>query len=143
MNEAADDPLIKSTLQKTWMLQERLRFPFKVSTNRVLLVGFYCAWNSERSWVAHYINVQATSGACKSRVRSFGRIELCGVLHVCWQTESSVEGGYMMGILYRDWLCLAVADKPEKTYTLRACLSLSNCILEEADNGRGVCKTMA
>ena len=31
MNEAADDPLIKSTLRKTWVLQERLRFPSKVS----------------------------------------------------------------------------------------------------------------
>ncbi|KJR80568.1 uncharacterized protein SPSK_05126 [Sporothrix schenckii 1099-18] len=31
MNEATDDPLIKSNLQKTWLLEERLRFPSKVS----------------------------------------------------------------------------------------------------------------
>lgn len=48
----------------------------------------------------------------------------------------------MVGLLYRGWLCLAIAEKSEKTYTLQACLPLDNCGLEEADNGRGMCSAV-
>lgn len=44
----------------------------------------------------------------------------------------------MVCLLYRDWLCFAIADKSTQTYTLQACLPLCSCNLEEADNGRGL-----
>ena len=83
------------------------------------------------------IVMQNPSAASKSIIRSFGHIQLCGVLHVCWQTKESVNGSYMVCLLYREWLCLAFATKMDLLYTIQACLSLSNISVEEVDNGRG------
>ena len=109
MNKATDDPFFKSHLEKTWILQERLTFP------------------------AH-----ARNGASKSQIRMFGRIHLCSVLHVCWQTQASVRGSYMICLLFHSWLCLAAAGKTGKSYELQACIPLKKCSLEHADNGKGM-----
>lgn len=113
MNNATEDPFFKSHLEKTWLLQERLVFP-----------------------------ADARNGATKSQIRQFGRIDLCGVLHVCWQTQASVRGSYMICLLYHSWLCLAIVDKTGKLYELQACIPLIKCSLEQADNGRGGYSTL-
>ncbi len=74
----------------------------------------------------------------KSRIRSFGHVQLCGVLHACWQTKDGVKGSYMVCLLYREWLCLASASKVEQIYTVQACLALHSTSAEEVDNGRGM-----
>jgi hypothetical protein len=76
--------------------------------------------------------------ASKSRIRSFGHIQLCGALHVCWQTKEGVNGQYMVALLYRGWLCLATAGRIDQVYTIQACIALTNIKVEEVDNGRGM-----
>lgn len=66
-----------------------------------------------------------------------GHIRLCGVLHICWQTNEGVSGRYMIVLLYRDWLCLAISAKSGQIYTIQACISVNNIKVETADNGRG------
>lgn len=109
INKATDDFKIKSTLEKTWILQDRLVFPN-----------------------------QQLDAASKNRIRSFGHIQLCGALHACWQTKEGVNGQYMVALLYKEWFCLATASRTDQIYTIQACIALSNVKLEEVDNGRGM-----
>lgn len=109
INKATDDSKIKSTLEKTWILQDRLVFPN-----------------------------QQLDAASKNRIRSFGHIQLCGALHACWQTKEGVNGQYMVALLYKEWFCLATASRTDQIYTIQACIALSNVKLEEVDNGRGM-----
>jgi hypothetical protein len=125
INRATDDARIKSTLEKTWMLQDRLVFPNQVKSQqhipRLLLTG-----------------TQQLDAASKNRIRSFGHLQLCGALHVCWQTKEGVSGQYMVALLYREWLCLATASRTDQIYTIQACVSLGNIKVEDVDNGRGM-----
>ncbi|KAM0520172.1 hypothetical protein ACHAPE_003452 [Trichoderma viride] len=108
INRASDDEGIKSILEKTWILQDRLAFPDR--------------------------KLDAVS---KNQIRSFGHIRLCGTLHVCWQTNDGVDGQYFICLLYRHVLCLASAGKVDPIYTIMACINLDDVRLEEVDNGRG------
>ncbi|RCI11507.1 hypothetical protein L249_7270 [Ophiocordyceps polyrhachis-furcata BCC 54312] len=110
INRATDDSTIKATLERTWLLQDRLMFP-----NRKL------------------------DAASKIRLRSFGHIRLCGTLHVCWQSlNGGVEGQYLICLLYRDVLCLASAVKADPLYMVQACINLNGVSVEDVDNGRGL-----
>lgn len=109
INRATDDVRIRSVLEKTWILQDRLAFPGQ--------------------------QLDATS---KNRIRSFGHIQLCGTLHVCWQSKEGVSGQYMVALLYREWFCLATASRIDQVYTIQTCIALSNIKVEEVDNGRGL-----
>ncbi|KAM5362782.1 hypothetical protein ACJZ2D_012366 [Fusarium nematophilum] len=109
INRSTANNHMKDALKKTWLLQDRMVFP-------------------ER-------RLDASS---KNQVRSFGHIQLCGVLHVSWQTEDSVEGQYMICLLYRDVLCLASGGKFDPIYTVLACIDLHGTKIENADNGRGL-----
>ncbi|KAH7035370.1 uncharacterized protein B0I36DRAFT_91699 [Microdochium trichocladiopsis] len=109
INRATDDPDVKASLEKTWLLQDRLAYPS-----------------------------QKMDSASRSKTRSFGQIQLCGVLHVCWQSDNGVEGVYMISLLYKDRLCLATADKGDQRYLIRLCVGLGGVRIEEVDNGRGL-----
>ncbi|KAK6842410.1 Dbl homology domain-containing protein [Apiospora arundinis] len=109
INRATDDPSVKVTVEKTWLLQDRLIFPD-----------------------------QSFDTNTKANVRLLGQIQLCGTLHVCWQTRKAVKGQYMICLLYRDSLCLATAEGLHQVYTIQACIGLNTIKLEEADNGRGL-----
>lgn len=108
INRATDDARVKAVLEKTWLLQDRLVFPDS-----------------------------KLDAASKNQIRSFGHIQLCGVLHACWQSKEGVQGQYMIALLYKDWFCLASASKFDMIYTLQACIPLSQLKVESVDNGRG------
>ncbi|KAK0667567.1 hypothetical protein QBC41DRAFT_134499 [Cercophora samala] len=109
INRATDDPRVRTVLERTWILQDRLAFPN-----------------------------QQLDATTKNRIRSFGHIQLCGALHVCWQSKTGVSGQYMVALLYKEWFCLATASKIDQVYTIQACIALSNIKVEEVDNGRGL-----
>ncbi|ORY66430.1 uncharacterized protein BCR38DRAFT_484059 [Pseudomassariella vexata] len=114
INRATDDPSVKSTMEKTWLLQDRLVFPDQ------------------------YIDA-----TLKTTIRSLGQIQLCGALHICWQTREGVSGSYMVALLYKDCLCLATAGRSDQIYTIQACIGLDTIKIEEVDNGRGLqCHTV-
>lgn len=108
INQATDDARVKAALEKTWLLQDRLVFPHS-----------------------------KLDAASKNRIRSFGHVQLCGALHICWQSKEGVQGQYMVTLLYKDWLCLASASRVDQIYTLQACVPLSQIKVEAVDNGRG------
>ncbi|KAL1842289.1 hypothetical protein VTJ49DRAFT_5674 [Mycothermus thermophilus] len=109
VNTATNNPKVRMAVEKTRTLQTRLVFPDQVGED----------WRRRNRWLGH--------------------LQLCGVLHVCWQTkEAMVEGQYMAALLYREWLCLATAEGPEQRYSVQVCIALSNLKLEEVDNNRGI-----
>jgi hypothetical protein len=81
------------------------------------------------------IKVDARS---KDTLRTLGRIDLCGVLHIVWQTRDGVDGQYMISLLYRDCLVLASAGKADQMYSVHAIIGLNEVRVEEADNCRGM-----
>ena len=127
MNRATDDPSVKGVLEKTWLLQDRLVFPNQVRFDSGCRIAAEC---TNASW-------QRLDAVSRNRIRSFGHIHLCGVLHVCWQTQDGVMGQYMICLLYRGLLCLATASRADQIYTIHACIGLQSIKVEEADNGRG------
>lgn len=80
---------------------------------------------------------QALDTGTKTQIRSLGRVRLCGVLHICWQTTDTVDGRYMICLLYDEVLCLATAGKIDPVYTVLASIHLGGTKIEEIDNGRG------
>lgn len=109
INRATDDCKIKATLERTWILQDRLVFPN-----------------------------QSIDAASKNQIRSLGHIQLCGALHICWQTREGVDGQYMVALLYRDWLCLAIASRADQIYSVQACINVTTAKIEDIDNGKGI-----
>ncbi|KAJ2900511.1 Round spore [Zalerion maritima] len=109
INRATDDNGMKATLEKTWLLQDRLIFPG-----------------------------QRIDAASKTRIRSFGHVVLCGALHICWQMKDGVNGQYMICLLYPECLCLATASKADQIYTIQACIGRHSIRVEDIDNSRGL-----
>ena len=71
-------------------------------------------------------------------IRALGHVYLCGVLHVAWQTNTGVDGQYMITLLYRDCLVVASAERSENVYSIGAIIFFNDIRVEEADNGKGV-----
>ncbi|KFY50220.1 hypothetical protein V496_09523 [Pseudogymnoascus sp. VKM F-4515 (FW-2607)] len=108
INKATEDPLMKATMEKTWLLQDRLSIPDQVDPQS------------------------------KTLIRSLGHVHLCGVLHVAWQTKNGVDGRHMVTLLYRDCLVVAAVEKLEGVYSVGAIIFFNDIRIEEADNGRGI-----
>lgn len=127
INRATDDPRMKITMEKTWLLQDRLTFTGMASLIRG--VNKNCVMNTD-------VTLQLGARSQNS-IRALGHIYLCGVLHVCWQTKDGVDGQYLICLLYRDFLLMAAASRNEQVYTIQASIGLAEVHIEEVDNGRG------
>ncbi|KAF2139956.1 uncharacterized protein K452DRAFT_320046 [Aplosporella prunicola CBS 121167] len=108
INNAKDDPVTRRLIETTWLLQDRLVF----STEQILPHALL--------------------------TRLLGHVVLCGVLHVAYQTNERVEGKYMICILFRSCLLLAITDKGYATYHVVAAIALGNGSIEQPNNGRGL-----
>jgi hypothetical protein len=114
VNKAKDDPKTRRLIEITWQLQDRLAFQ-EHTISRALVF------------------------------RLLGHVLLCGVLHVAFQTpEPRIKGQYMVCILYKSCLVLAIPSRFHTPYTVVASIGLANGSIEESNNGRGVqCHTAA
>lgn len=108
INNAKDDPVMRKLIETTWLLQDRLVFPDSQSLPRALLT------------------------------RLLGHVSLCGVLHATYQTSERIEGKYMICILFKSCLLLALPDKSSSNYEVVATITLANGSMEIPDNGRGL-----
>ncbi|KAG9253616.1 uncharacterized protein F5Z01DRAFT_623577 [Emericellopsis atlantica] len=113
LNRNTNDPNVRAVLEKTWLLQDRLVF----SGRRI-------------------------DAMTKNQVRGFGRIQLCGALHVIWSAADGVKGRYVISLLYKDMLCLAWAGKVDQIYTIMLCVNLDDARVETTTNDQGLqCQT--
>lgn len=70
-------------------------------------------------------------------LRLLGQATLCGVLFVAYQSKSDVRGEYMLCVLFKSYLLLAIPKHGSTKYMVMAILSLRDTQINEADNGRG------
>lgn len=108
INQAKDNPSTRRLIETTWRLQDRFQFE-----------GDH---ELPKSMMLHLI----------------GHVQLCGVLHVAYETTEQIAGQYMLCVLYRSCMVLAKPNKSFSAYTVAAVISLLDAATEEADNGKGL-----
>jgi hypothetical protein len=81
--------------------------------------------------------LQKIDAMTKNQVRGFGRIQMCGALHVIWSAADGVRGQYVISLLYKDMLCLAWAGKVDQIYTIMLCVNLNDARVDTANNDHG------
>lgn len=69
---------------------------------------------------------------------------LCGVLHVCWQTQDTVAGRnitgqYLIALMYEKFFVLAQpSGTQDEIYAIQVCIPISELTVEDIDNGKGI-----
>jgi hypothetical protein len=108
INRAQNNPSTRKLIETTWRLQDRLSFKGTQDLSKPVLLSM------------------------------LGHVQLCGALHVAYETSKRITGQYMICILYRSCLLLATANKSFSSYAVDAVISLLNARIEEPDNGSGL-----
>lgn len=70
-------------------------------------------------------------------LRLLGHAILCGVLYVAYQSKKDLRGDYMLCVLFKSYLILAVPKPGGTQYCVIAIMSLSDIQIDKSDNGRG------
>ena len=111
VNKATDNSATRQLVETTWALQDRLVFDESAQLSMPPAVIF----------------------------RLLGRVTICGVLHVAFESRERVKGQYVICLLYRSCILLATMNKTAAPYNVLAILPLVNGSIDEPDNGRGTC----
>ena len=69
--------------------------------------------------------------------RMLGNIDLCGVLHVAYQTKIRIDGCYALCMLCGPYLVLALPAGASLKFMVVACVHLSDLKVDSACDGRG------
>ena len=125
LNRNTNDPNVRAVLEKTWLLQDRLVFSGRVRDPAV----------TSKSTLT---TLQRIDAMTKNQVRGFGRIQMCGVLHVIWSAADGIKSQYVIALLYKDMLCLAWAGKVDQIYTIMLCVNLDDARVETTTNDHGM-----
>ncbi|KAF2234128.1 Dbl homology domain-containing protein, partial [Viridothelium virens] len=71
-------------------------------------------------------------------LRLLGHVVLCGVLYVAYQHKDGIKGQYMVCVLYKSCLLLAVPHGGFSNFMVKATIALASATLEESDSGKGL-----
>ncbi|TGO90356.1 hypothetical protein BPOR_0068g00230 [Botrytis porri] len=89
-------------------------------------------------------NHQKATAISRDKVRVLEQNHLCGVLHVCWQTQDTVAGRnitgqYLVALMYEKFFVLAQpSGTQDEIYAIQACIPISELTVEDVDNGKGL-----
>lgn len=72
-----------------------------------------------------------------AQFRMLGHVLLCGVLHVAYQTSNRVEGGYMLCMMFKDYLLVAAPTVGNTKFDIVATIYLSDAKAVSAEDGKG------
>lgn len=110
INKAKDNPSTRRLIETTWRLQDRFQFEGHQELPKSMIL------------------------------RLLGHVQLCGVLHVAYELKDRITGQYMLSVLYRAWLVLAIPDtsKTFGAYAVAAVIPLVRTNDEAADNNKGL-----
>ncbi|KAL8766511.1 MAG: hypothetical protein Q9209_006727 [Squamulea sp. 1 TL-2023] len=96
----------------------------------------------QRSWLLQDLLVLPEVSTSPASLRLLGHAALCGVLYVAYESEKEVCGAYMLCVLFKSHLLLAVPQAVTQTDILRydviALINLHGSQVEKADDGRGL-----
>lgn len=73
-----------------------------------------------------------------SQFRMLGHILLCGVLHVAYQTDNRVQGGYMLCMMFKDYLVVAAPAARNAKFDIVATIYLADANAVSTEDGRGI-----
>ncbi len=69
--------------------------------------------------------------------RTLGHAVLCGVLHVAYQTRTTVQGEYMLCILFESYMLLATASEDLQQFHVAVCMHVADIKIETTEDGKG------
>ena len=72
-----------------------------------------------------------------AQFRMLGHVLLCGVLHVAYQTSNRVDGGYMLCMMFKDYLLVATTTVGHPKIDIVATIYLSDAKVVSTEDGRG------
>ena len=125
INKATNDPQAQARIQRSWRLQDLLIIPDAVR----ILSGFLAVLMSD-------MLTARLKPAAPSSLRLMGHADLCGVLYVAYQTIHGLRGDYMLSMLFKSYLLLAL-PKSGTRYEIVAIIGLGDARVDTPDNGRG------
>ena len=126
INKATNDPQTQARIQRSWRLQDLLVIP-DVVCNPIWL---------SRIIAEEHADDQCLKSTAPPSLRFMGHANLCGVLYVAYQTASGLRGEYMLSILFKSYLLLAL-PKFGTRYEIVAIIGLGDVRVDKPDNGRG------
>ncbi|KAL8909936.1 MAG: hypothetical protein Q9171_004757 [Xanthocarpia ochracea] len=92
----------------------------------------------QRSWYLQDLLILPDASTKPASLRLLGHAILCGVLYVAYESEREVCGAYMLCVLFKSHLLLAVPRTDTFRYDVVALFSLHGSQIEKADDGRGL-----
>jgi RhoGEF domain len=95
----------------------------------------------QRRWLLQD-RLKLGQGALKtSQFRMLGDVLLCGILYLAYQTKSRVEGGYMLCMMFRDYLVIAAPAVEQAKFDILATIYLCDARVVSTKDGRGTLST--
>ena len=79
--------------------------------------------SQQTSWLEHFGDL--------------GQANLCGVLYVSYQTSSKAKGEYMVCVIFKAHLLLAVPSSLNGKYDVLGIIPLVDSKIESTEDGRG------
>ncbi|KAL8993247.1 MAG: hypothetical protein Q9169_006485 [Polycauliona sp. 2 TL-2023] len=92
----------------------------------------------QRSWYLQDLLILPYADPVQAYIRLLGHAILCGVLYVAYESEKEICGAYMLCVLYKTHLLLAVPQTDSFRYDVVALVSLHGSQVEKPGDGRGL-----
>ncbi|EXJ92670.1 hypothetical protein A1O3_01222 [Capronia epimyces CBS 606.96] len=129
----ADCPSAHIELEATLQcLREVVQTANHATDNRETRVQVQRRWSLQSRLSYEKVSLKA------EHFRMLGNIQLCGVLHVTWQTRSKVDGCYAACILFERSLVVAFPAEASSRFEVVAFIHLAGLKVESPSDGRGL-----
>ncbi|KAL8673078.1 MAG: hypothetical protein Q9168_002501 [Polycauliona sp. 1 TL-2023] len=92
----------------------------------------------QRSWYLQDLLILPKVDNMPASLRLLGQAVLCGVLYVAYESEEEVCGAYMLCVLFKSHLLLALPQADSFRYDVVALVSLHGSQIEKSGDGRGL-----
>ncbi|KAI4254091.1 MAG: hypothetical protein L6R42_007332 [Xanthoria sp. 1 TBL-2021] len=92
----------------------------------------------QRSWYLQDLLTLPDVSTGPASLRLLGHAILCGVLYIAYESEKEVCGAYMLCVLFKTHLLLAVPQSDTFRYHVVALINLHGSQIEKSDDGRGL-----
>ncbi|KAL8853564.1 MAG: hypothetical protein Q9221_001550 [Calogaya cf. arnoldii] len=92
----------------------------------------------QRSWYLQDLLILPNVCTGPASLRLLGHAILCGVLYVAYESEKEICGAYMLCVLFKSHLLLAVPQSDTFRYQVVFLINLHGSQIEKSDNGRGL-----
>lgn len=97
----------------------------------------YTRQQIQRRWLLLDRLVLSGIGLMPEQFRSLGSVELCGVLHVAYQTNIAISGSYALCVLFDEHFLIALPVGATGNFEAVALIQLSDIKIEASTDGKG------